>query len=520
MPRTSQSDYLSFQLADDYCQSNIGRIGGEQRISCDIGDGFGIGSLVHEIGHTVGLYHEHQRPDRDLYVEIHTDNIASDKERHFAIKPSGTISGDYDYGSIMHYGRKAFAQDRNKDTITPKQNVSIGQRDGLSPIDIAGVCAMYDAPHFAVAWQHDQHRTHAYQVRVAGLARWGKYCFGPKTVNSSANTLHASPVIKMDKDRGTVVLWEEFIDGTESADILASAFDFGGKELFKALRINTSSGTKNQAPDMAMDDDDGFVAVWQERNGSGQKILARGYNKGAIVSFNPITVCAGTADIIPAVPAVGVDGAKNFAVAWGELNNDSLSVKVKGFNRLGNERFQEILVADELGDQDVWPRIAVARTGEFTVAWEDRLQDVYIKGFNNDGTVRFPEKTVSQYVDGRQLLSDIAMTPTGEIFVVWTDDRNKNKMWQIRAAVISADGQNTIKELTINPRGGGDQLRPKIAITSSGDYYVVWDDDEDKNDVYQVHAQGNDANHQAVVSSLTINKIWEGQQLKASVATR
>lgn len=57
------------------CCSFVGRKGnGRQGISIGKNcDKFGI--VVHEIGHVVGFWHEHTRPDREQYVTIILDNI-------------------------------------------------------------------------------------------------------------------------------------------------------------------------------------------------------------------------------------------------------------------------------------------------------------------------------------------------------------------------------------------------------------------------------------------------------------
>lgn len=51
----------------------------------------------------------------------------------------------YDYGSIMHYSAYAFAIDRHKMTIEPKQRgVTIGQRLHLSDIDVKEIKLLYE----------------------------------------------------------------------------------------------------------------------------------------------------------------------------------------------------------------------------------------------------------------------------------------------------------------------------------------------------------------------------------------
>ncbi|XP_073717930.1 hatching enzyme 1.2-like [Misgurnus anguillicaudatus] len=144
VPRSSQIDYISIENKDG-CYSFLGRTGGKQVVSLNRGGCVYHGIVEHELNHALGFYHEQTRSDRDQYVRINWANIFPDMAYNFQKQNTNNQNTPYDYSSIMHYGRTAFATQYGKETITPipDASVQIGQRQEMSNIDILRINKLY-----------------------------------------------------------------------------------------------------------------------------------------------------------------------------------------------------------------------------------------------------------------------------------------------------------------------------------------------------------------------------------------
>lgn len=150
VPRNGQGDYVRFTSGSG-CSSPVGRRGGRQDIELAAGC-FVMGTVAHEILHSLGMWHEQSRCDRDSFVSIQSGNIESGESHNFDKKcphpgwiwsPAGgqDVLG-YDEGSVMHYGATAFSKN-GLPTIVSLRGRAMGQRTGLSQTDASTVNLMY-----------------------------------------------------------------------------------------------------------------------------------------------------------------------------------------------------------------------------------------------------------------------------------------------------------------------------------------------------------------------------------------
>ncbi|XP_059620602.1 zinc metalloproteinase nas-13-like [Phlebotomus argentipes] len=152
--RTNEADYVHVTTDSTGCSSYVGRVGGMQtlKLAPNVpGSGcFRFGTVVHEFIHALGFHHSQAAYTRDSYIIIKWENIQAGTENNFNMRDRTTTSMfdlDYDYGSVMHYSSTAFSIN-GQPTIVPIQSgVTIGQRLGMSELDIKRLNRMYNCPN-------------------------------------------------------------------------------------------------------------------------------------------------------------------------------------------------------------------------------------------------------------------------------------------------------------------------------------------------------------------------------------
>ena len=146
--RSNEQNYVRFTTSTSTiaCSSSVGMVGGQQSIR--LPTGCSVGTIIHEIGHAIGLWHEQERNDRNRFITVLYENIDKPNWSQFdQVFSDGADAGPFDFYSIMHYGAYDFSRDGLAPAMeTVPAGMPLGQRNGLSAIDIDAIQRLYGTP--------------------------------------------------------------------------------------------------------------------------------------------------------------------------------------------------------------------------------------------------------------------------------------------------------------------------------------------------------------------------------------
>ncbi|RMG61463.1 MAG: hypothetical protein D6715_13640 [Calditrichaeota bacterium] len=292
--------------------------------------------------------------------------------------------------------------------------------------------------------------------------------------------VQALPAVDTERSGNFVVVWEDNRNG--NLDVYGQRYAANGTALGTNFRINNAPGIPgHRFPDLAVQEDGGFMVVWQNGlNSTDFDVYAQHYAAdGAAIGSNfKVNDDAGNANQFNA--SIGTDMAGNFVVAWADGRNGDGDIYAQRLASDGTPLGSNFRINDDSGSAGQTDPAVAARLAEhFVVVWTDRrnghnLDDIYAQRYGTSATPAGHNFKVNQD-DGSAWQGDsrLAIDGEGNFVIVWEDRRNGNM--DIYAQQYAANGTPGGSNVKVNDDGGNAQHSdPSLAADSAGHVIVVW----------------------------------------------
>ncbi len=279
--------------------------------------------------------------------------------------------------------------------------------------------------NFVVAWQSNQGNTgldvYARLYRADGTAVGGEF-----VVNTYLTSNQQSPSVAMDASGSFVVAWQSNDQDGNNWGVFGQRFDAAGNRVGGEFQINTYTANNQQDVRIAMAPDGRFVAAWASNNQDGNNWGVYGQQFGAAGNRvgGEFLVNATTANT-QQNPAVAMDAAGNYVVAWEGNQAGSWDVYAQRFGAAGNRLGGEFVVNTTTANAQQSPSAAFDGLGGLTITWSSKRQDngdtfgIYAQSYTPAGTPTGREFLVNTITANDQKYSSVAADRSGGFVVAW-----------------------------------------------------------------------------------------------------
>ncbi|MFO1430153.1 MAG: hypothetical protein U1F76_08445 [Candidatus Competibacteraceae bacterium] len=336
---------------------------------------------------------------------------------------------------------------------------------------------------FVVTWQgvdNDSLGILAQRYNAAGVAQGSEF-----QVNTTITSTQGQPAVAMDAAGDFVIAWGSYgLDGSQW-NIYAQRYNAAGEPQGDEFQVNTYTTNDQFDPAVAMDAAGDFVVVWQSgygQDGDSFGVYAQRYNATGVPQGDEFQVNTYTTNGQFA-PAVAMDAAGDFVVAWQSAGQDgtALVVYAQRYDKTGVPQGSEFRVSPEsLGLDNYSPAVAMDAAGDFVVTWENQVwassepEGIYARRYNAVGEPQSAFLVNTYPLTGHPVFPAVAMDAAGDFVVTWHNYEDGNG-WSIYAQRYNAAGAPQGSEFRVNTNTlNQSYLDLAVAMDAVGDFVITW----------------------------------------------
>ncbi len=409
---------------------------------------------------------------------------SEEKKRIFGFR---SIEAPYEEVAAMYVDDLAETKE-NRRTVLDHPFMDFQVNEGMAPSKGAPVIACDADGNFVVLWEEVADEEGRSDLFLRGYTSLGNSLYGPVKLNGPGSQNPKNPDIAMNARGDYIVLWQDKNNG--SYKIYGKAFDGRGGILEDEFLISSAPAGQNaEYPEGDLGDGGHFAVVWQE-DGSDEERSVVKQRRGSLYdrTISDEELIHPGFDGYQGRPGVAVNGQGDTVIVWEALRQRRHEIFARAYGR--NAFGPQLIEKDRITDLRK-PKIAMNNKGFFVIVWENR--DDRNRRFDTKIAARTygPEGTVLQnlkVMNHRQeaVHPEIDADEQDHFIISWQDDRDRNRYYQIKAAVFNTYGASISGDQTVNIDRTGQQKHPHVALGEKGYYYMVWQDDKDKDGDYNI----------------------------------
>jgi hypothetical protein len=335
---------------------------------------------------------------------------------------------------------------------------------------------------FVVVWRTFAPGSYVYPVSgqrfdAAGPPRGAEF-----RVDQGTITARAFPDVASDASGAFVVAWHTLDDG-DVYGIAARRYDSAGEPRGGEFGVNSYTESGQSRPVVAADPRGNFVVAWQSvgQDGNLEGVFARRFDATAApqgIDFRVNTYVVGQQRFAD----VAIGAAGDFVIVWQSLNQDGSSegVYAQRYDASGAPRGLEFRVNTYTTSAQSRPAVAVDPAGNFVVAWRSLLQDgsaygVFAQRYDAAGAPRGGEFRVNTYTLYNQESPAVASDSHGNFVVAWQSVSQDGSFTGVFAQRYDAAGVPRGAEFRVNTYTAYAQEQPAVSSDASGNFVVSWE---------------------------------------------